>query len=160
MTFNKNVGFKLRLARKLIGLSQVEIANFCGIKQRDVSQLENNNRKFIPTIYILFLNKNGIDLGSLFDSSDEVRFVSNTSGNRAKMTANGFVPDLITFGSGDIENTNEQSSALMSINYLLRMSIEEKKPDLCKRTDCTFKQESGKQCFQISKKQCGIINLK
>lgn len=70
---------KLKLIRKLLSLSQAEIERETGLSQRDISQLENGKKKFIPTAYIQYLNKRGIPLELLFDddlslSSFEVKF--------------------------------------------------------------------------------------
>lgn len=58
---------KLKIARKLLSLSQREIEECVGLSQRDISLLENGKKKFIPTEYIQFLNKKGICLEGLFD---------------------------------------------------------------------------------------------
>lgn len=58
---------KLKIARKLLSLSQREIEECVGLSQRDISLLENGKKKFIPTEYIQFLNKKGIYLEGLFD---------------------------------------------------------------------------------------------
>lgn len=65
---------KLKEARKLLSLSQTEMADSTGISQRDVSQIENGGKEFIPTSYIQFLNKKGVDLSTLYDDNiKEVR---------------------------------------------------------------------------------------
>lgn len=58
---------KLKSARRLLSLSQSEIESEVGLSQRDISQLENGKKKFIPTEYIQYLNKAGVDLDALFD---------------------------------------------------------------------------------------------
>ena len=63
MTINE----RLKVARKLLGFSQSGAAIGSGLVQRDISQLENGERKFIPNEYIQFLNKEGIDINSIFD---------------------------------------------------------------------------------------------
>lgn len=70
---------KLKLIRKLLALSQVEIQREAGLNQSDISQLENGKKKFIPTAYIQYLNKIGVPLDALFDdnlslSSFEAKF--------------------------------------------------------------------------------------
>lgn len=58
---------KLKAARRLLLLSQTEIERETGLSQRDISQLENGKKKFIPTAYIQYLNKAGVALDMLFD---------------------------------------------------------------------------------------------
>lgn len=58
---------KLKSARKLLALRQEDIQKSCGLYQGDISTLERGRKKFIPTAYITFLAKNGVDLNLLFD---------------------------------------------------------------------------------------------
>lgn len=58
---------KLKAARRLLSLSQTEIEQETGLSQRDISQLENGKKKFIPTVYIQYLNKREVALDMLFD---------------------------------------------------------------------------------------------
>ena len=53
----------------MLSLSQSDIEGKTGLSQRDISQLENGKKKFIPTAYIQFLNSKGIPLNLLFDDS-------------------------------------------------------------------------------------------
>lgn len=64
---------KIKKARELLKLTQVAIADLSGVSQRNVSDMENGSKKFIPTNYIQFLHINGIDINSIFDDSFEVR---------------------------------------------------------------------------------------
>lgn len=77
---------KLKIARKLLSLSQREIEECVGLSQRDISLLENGKKKFIPTEYIQFLNKKGIDLEGLFNEDlapdvFQTRLAGKLSGN-------------------------------------------------------------------------------
>ncbi|WP_143813414.1 S24 family peptidase [Parabacteroides provencensis] len=58
---------KLKSARRLLSLSQTEIEKETSLSQRDISQLENGKKKFIPTVYIQYLNKAGVALDMLFN---------------------------------------------------------------------------------------------
>lgn len=58
---------KLKALRGLLSLSQTDIERETGLSQRDISQLENGKKKFIPTAYIQYLNKMGVALDMLFD---------------------------------------------------------------------------------------------
>lgn len=60
---------KLKSTRRVLSLSQSDIEIETGLSQRDISQLENGKKKFIPTAYIQFLNKKNIPLNLLFDDS-------------------------------------------------------------------------------------------
>lgn len=61
---------KLKAVRRFLSLSQKEIEMILDLSQRDISQLENGKKKFIPIEYIQFLNKKQIPLELLFD--DEI----------------------------------------------------------------------------------------
>lgn len=64
---------KLKQVRTLLGLNQTQMADAVGMKQKDVSQLENGERKFIPNEVIRFMYESGIDLNSVFDPVAKVR---------------------------------------------------------------------------------------
>lgn len=53
----------------MLGKNQTEAAKASGLVQRDISMLENGDKKFIPTAYIYYLHNSGIDINSIF--SDE-----------------------------------------------------------------------------------------
>ncbi|MFP5042739.1 helix-turn-helix domain-containing protein [Parasediminibacterium sp. JCM 36343] len=58
---------KLLIARRLLSLSQREASEQSGINQATLSILERGERKFIPTEYLQFLYKKGIDINWIFD---------------------------------------------------------------------------------------------
>lgn len=64
---------KLKTARKSFGDTQAVAGKKSGVAQRDISYLEAGKKKYLPTEYILYLQKNGIDLNSLFDDSKELK---------------------------------------------------------------------------------------
>ncbi|MBK9292595.1 MAG: helix-turn-helix transcriptional regulator [Bacteroidetes bacterium] len=70
------LGARFRQARELLGLSQHQLAEACGLTQRDISQLENNKREFIPTPLIQYLHGAGVDLNSLFGNAPSVSLKS------------------------------------------------------------------------------------
>ncbi|MCH4824264.1 XRE family transcriptional regulator [Gramella lutea] len=63
---------KIKEARELLGLNQTSFAEKVGVSQKDVSNLEAGNKKFIPNKYIGFLLQNNFDLNSLFDPTKEL----------------------------------------------------------------------------------------
>jgi transcriptional regulator with XRE-family HTH domain len=71
---------QLKQARKLLNISQIEAASSSGISQRDISQLENGKKEFIPTPYIQYLNNCGIDLNTIF-TEVEVRLLTGSLNN-------------------------------------------------------------------------------
>lgn len=73
------LGALFRQARELLGLSQHQLAEACGLTQRDISQLENNKREFIPTPIIQYLHDAGIDLNSLFGNTPSVSLKSTST---------------------------------------------------------------------------------
>jgi phage repressor protein C with HTH and peptisase S24 domain len=66
---------KIKLARKLIGVSQSEASIKSGVEQKDISLLESGKKKFVPDEYIQFLYKCGIDLNTLFNPDAELRLL-------------------------------------------------------------------------------------
>jgi len=67
-----NFSEKIRTIRDELGLTQKEFAKGSGLTQRDVSLLESGRRKALPPAFIHFLNKQGVELNSLFDPSKDV----------------------------------------------------------------------------------------
>jgi transcriptional regulator with XRE-family HTH domain len=63
------VHIKIKKARKLLGFTQSQAGDLCGIDQYKISDIENGKSKFIPNQYMEFLHINGIDLNSIFDDS-------------------------------------------------------------------------------------------
>ncbi|MEL6534476.1 MAG: helix-turn-helix domain-containing protein [Bacteroidota bacterium] len=57
---------KLREIRTTLNLKQDQMASKAGLSQRDISLLENGKKEFIPTRYMRFLNRAGINLNWLF----------------------------------------------------------------------------------------------
>jgi phage repressor protein C with HTH and peptisase S24 domain len=56
---------RIKQAREQTGLNQQEAAKLSGLIQKDISLLEAGKKKFIPTEYIQFLYKKGVDLNWL-----------------------------------------------------------------------------------------------
>lgn len=70
-----NLTEKLKAARKLFGDTQSVASKKSGVAQRDISYLESGKKKYLPTEYILYLQKNGIDLNTLFDETKEMKTI-------------------------------------------------------------------------------------
>jgi transcriptional regulator with XRE-family HTH domain len=69
---------KVKEARKLLKLTQNQLAEAIGFDQKDVSNIENGNRQHIPIQYISFLLEKGVDVNSLYNPSEaHVRFITN-----------------------------------------------------------------------------------
>lgn len=66
-----NIYTKIATARDMLHLGQVEVENKSGLKQSDISLLENGKKRFVPTIYLEFLALKGIDLNTIFDPRHE-----------------------------------------------------------------------------------------
>jgi len=67
------LGIRFKEARALIGVSQIVAAQESGLSQRDISQIENDIKEFIPTQYIQYLNRSGININSLFNQDENVQ---------------------------------------------------------------------------------------
>lgn len=69
---------KLQMARASLNIKQRQAAEQAGIKQVTISCLERGEKKFIPTEYLQFLQRHGIDLNWLFNDEDEnVKFIND-----------------------------------------------------------------------------------
>lgn len=71
------VGEKIKEFRNQIGMGQADFADALGVKQNDVSKIENNQKKFIPNSYIMFLQEKGYDLNTFFDDDLPLKKLSN-----------------------------------------------------------------------------------
>ncbi len=60
-----NVFERLKIIRKSLGKSQAQLANKCGLAQKDISRLENGKTKFIPNTYLIILDEYGTNLNWL-----------------------------------------------------------------------------------------------
>ena len=61
---------KIFVARVALSLKQKEAAEQSGVKQSVVSVMERGEKNFIPTNYLSFLCKKGIDLNWIFNDAD------------------------------------------------------------------------------------------
>ena len=61
---------KLLTARRLLAISQKEAAEQAGINQAAICFLEKGEKKFIPTEYLQFLYKKGIDINWIIDENN------------------------------------------------------------------------------------------
>lgn len=71
---------KLKKARKLLGETQAVAGKNSGVAQRDISYLEAGKKKYLPTEYIAYLQKNGFDLNTLFDETKELATIEKNTG--------------------------------------------------------------------------------
>lgn len=71
----KKLGIRFAQARALLGLSKGQAAKPCRLLPRDIAQIEDGTKRFIPSQYLHFL-ANRIDLNSLFDERVPVGYRS------------------------------------------------------------------------------------
>lgn len=69
MNNNIHISNKIKKVRDLLELTQGQFAQESGLSQRDISQIEGGEKKFIPTELIQFLNNRSIDLNWLFSTT-------------------------------------------------------------------------------------------
>ncbi|MBS1939877.1 MAG: helix-turn-helix transcriptional regulator [Bacteroidetes bacterium] len=79
---------KLKKARELLGLTQMQAASASGVKQPHLSDMEKNEKTLIPVRYIDFLYKNDIDLNSLFGAGPVQLRSTHESGLRNPLVEN------------------------------------------------------------------------
>ena len=107
---------KLKSIRRVLSLSQSDIEIETGLSQRDISQLENGKKKFIPTAYIQFLNKKNIPLNLLFDDSfslpdfEDAIVTLSVKESKEKGKEEGKVSPENTLKSGKTKCTEKQDS--------------------------------------------------
>lgn len=99
---------KLKSARRLLSLSQSEIESEVGLSQRDISQLENGKKKFIPTEYIQYLNKIGVDLDSLFDDEFSLELFQKRLSDKLSKTLSDL--DSVSPKSGKTTSTENSKN--------------------------------------------------
>ena len=97
---------KLKAARKLLNLTQTEMAKGIGVPQKVISLIESGKRDHIPTEYFYFLIENNIDLNKLFLKDGSVEFIkeSNTTFDKKKKDSKDATPSKID----TLENSIEQ----------------------------------------------------
>lgn len=74
----KRLGDRFAKARSLLGLTKGQAAKPCGLLPRDIAQIEDGTKRFIPSPYLHFLAKR-IDLNSLFDEGMQVAYRAESS---------------------------------------------------------------------------------
>jgi transcriptional regulator with XRE-family HTH domain len=62
-----DIFIKLKKLRESLGLKQSDVAACTDMSQRDISLLENGHKEFIPTSYIVFYTRLGIDVRWIFN---------------------------------------------------------------------------------------------
>lgn len=75
---------RIKQVRKVLKMSQKELANAIGVSQKDISLLENGKKEFIPRKYFEYFLYRGIDLNSLFYESTDIRFIEKISEANSK----------------------------------------------------------------------------
>ncbi|MGJ7030954.1 hypothetical protein [Niabella hirudinis] len=76
---------KLKKARKLLGETQAVAGTNSGVAQRDISYLEAGKKKYLPTEYILYLQKKGFDLNTVFDETKELATIEKNDGEEVRV---------------------------------------------------------------------------
>lgn len=112
----QKLNIKIKEARELLELTQLEAAKKSGLSQRDVSQLENGKKEFIPTNYIQFLNKNGIDINSLFNNDIPISKHKNVSLNVSESVSLNQKHD-------DVNTLHEPTEKYTKVEQLTRQNL-------------------------------------
>lgn len=60
------------IRKKLLNMSQTDLAKAFKATQKDISLLENGKKEFIPNRYLTYLVSENIDLNSLFNPKEKV----------------------------------------------------------------------------------------
>lgn len=72
-----NIYEKIKEARLRLGLNQSEFSNELGLLQKDVSKVENGQRKFIPNRYFEYFFEKGFDINSFYNDEIPLQKISN-----------------------------------------------------------------------------------
>jgi transcriptional regulator with XRE-family HTH domain len=112
---------KLKKSRELIQFTQKEAAEFSQLRQRDISDLENGQKKFIPNQYIQFLYIQGIDINSLFDDSYNPRLRKQNPEPIQKPTSNKDLLKIIDIKDIKLIELSKQIGKLEEQNRALRI---------------------------------------
>ena len=151
------LNLKFRMARLLINHSQVQASKMSGLSQRDISQIENGKRTFIPTAYIQYLHNEELDMNSIFGSSDEVHFRVAKSNNTSKMTKEGYVPKAIRVGLTKTEYKLLENDNLSQLADVLATIVDRPSFNLCQRKNCIHNLSKSSKCIDISNGTCIVI---
>ena len=68
----ENIAKRLKAVRVKLGFNQAKMAKEAGVLQKDISLIEADKKKFIPTEYLLFLSEKGIDLNWIYTGEGEI----------------------------------------------------------------------------------------
>lgn len=118
-----NIYIKIKKAREMLKLTQVAVADLSGVSQRNISDMENGIKKFIPNEYIQFLHINGIDINSIFDDSFDVKLKNSIKGDNNQINTIG---DNINIGKSQIkEYNNFNSVGEAGVEYSTTQKCEE-----------------------------------
>lgn len=76
----KEIGKRIRLARKTLGMTQSQLSLATGILQKDISRIENGRLKFIPFPLLDGLCALGIDLNWMISGKGDNVFYKTETG--------------------------------------------------------------------------------
>lgn len=65
------IGNKLKIIRHIKEISQLEFAKACKLAQSDISKIEADGKKFVPTSLLEYLVSINVNLNWLFDEKNE-----------------------------------------------------------------------------------------
>lgn len=89
-------GRRLREARQQAGLTQAELASKVGVSKGFVSQLENNNSQVSVANLVRICGIVGLDVGSLFESSNVGSLVRHTDRTPINLGGHGVTDHLLS----------------------------------------------------------------
>ncbi|KAB8156150.1 helix-turn-helix domain-containing protein [Kordia sp. TARA_039_SRF] len=115
---------KIKQARKLLNMSQVEAAQASGLQQNVISDIERGKKVFIPTDYLSFLQNKGIDINSLFNNDVPVHFKNDAVLN----PKNPFNNDILRKNIIEVvdERLTEKMAKIEEILYTMLADIKAK----------------------------------
>lgn len=154
---NINYGFKFKLARTLLNLSQTQISEELKISQRDISQIESGKKTFIPTPYIQYMNNKGIDLNSIFSTDTEVCLRYSEVKNTARMTQKGYQPQSIFVHINKKQTKVIENNDLSQITSILEHIVEQPKFNFCRRKNCVYNNSKTSRCIEIANGTCLVF---
>ncbi len=115
---------RLKSCRKTLGLSQAQTASKSHFEQKDISRFENGKVKFIPTPYILFLYREGINLNWLYTGESSPWLKDLADAGRDTRDHQSAIPIEV---QKKLDDQKEKLLTLQVENKMLKKQIKELK---------------------------------
>lgn len=114
------IGNKLKIIRHIKDISQLEFAEACGLTQSDISKIEADGKKFVPTSVLMYLVSINVNLNWLFDAEENDRpiFLEETNQPNENIQTRDSLKLRVIQQTFDATNSMNSNALIEHINYL------------------------------------------